>query len=59
MPRRSSGTPSQIYQLKITLRDSKPPIWRRLDVPDTMTLAQLHHCETSKAQAFSPPPMVC
>jgi hypothetical protein len=43
MPRRSSATPSQIYQLKITLRDSKPPIWRRLDVPNTMTLAQLHH----------------
>ena len=43
MPRRSSATPSQIYQIKITLRDSKPPIWRRLDVPDTMTLAQLHH----------------
>jgi hypothetical protein len=43
MPRRTSAIPSQIYQLKITVRDSKPPIWRRLDVPDTMTLAQLHH----------------
>lgn len=41
MPRRST-TPNQIYQLKITLKDSKPPIWRRVEMPDTVTLAQLH-----------------
>jgi hypothetical protein len=41
MPRRSVS-PSQIYQLKITLKDSKPPIWRRIEVPGTITLAQLH-----------------
>jgi hypothetical protein len=41
MPRRST-TPGQIYQLKITLKDSQPPIWRRVEVPDTVTLAQLH-----------------
>ncbi len=30
------------YQLKITLRDSKPPIWRRFSVPESITLPKLH-----------------
>lgn len=30
------------YQLKITLRGSRPPIWRRFVVPDTITLPELH-----------------
>lgn len=32
----------QIYQLRITLRDSKPPIWRQVAVPSGLTLGQLH-----------------
>jgi hypothetical protein len=32
-----------VYQLKITLRDSKPPIWRRILVPGHATLFDLHH----------------
>jgi hypothetical protein len=31
-----------IYQFKVTLKDSDPPIWRRIQVPDC-TLGQLHY----------------
>ncbi|MFZ4525149.1 MAG: plasmid pRiA4b ORF-3 family protein [Chlorobium sp.] len=35
-------TPKSIYQLKVTLMGSKPPIWRRILVADTITLGKLH-----------------
>ena len=31
-----------IYQLKVTLEDIRPPIWRRLLIPPSATLADLH-----------------
>jgi len=34
--------PQEIYQLKITLLDTRPPIWRRLLVPARLTLEVLH-----------------
>ena len=37
------ATPGEIYQIKVTLRHSKPPIWRRIQVPGDVNLAKLHH----------------
>ena len=41
MPNRTT-VPERIHQLKVTLKGSKPPIWRRLEIADTATLAKLH-----------------
>ena len=35
--------PKQIYQLKITLKDINPPIWRRLLISNYYTFSDLHH----------------
>jgi len=35
-------TSTSIYQLKVTLRDSHPAIWRRIQVADTILLPHLH-----------------
>ena len=45
MPRRQVDPPagsSQLYELKVTLRDSRPPIWRRLRVLGDTALHSLH-----------------
>src|SRR5262249_10844723 len=38
MPRQ----PSPIYQIKITLNEYRPAIWRRFQVPGSITLGKLH-----------------
>src|SRR5580698_8954743 len=34
--------PQEIYQVKVTLLGTRPPIWRRLLVPADLTLEDLH-----------------
>jgi hypothetical protein len=43
MVRRSKESSAPIYQLKVTLRDLRPPVWRRLQVPGDVTLTRLHY----------------
>ncbi|MEM8505859.1 MAG: plasmid pRiA4b ORF-3 family protein [Cyanobacteria bacterium P01_D01_bin.1] len=38
-----SKTLPAVYQLKITLADSAPEVWRRVIIPSSATLAELHH----------------
>jgi hypothetical protein len=40
-PPRGDGSDA-VYQLKITLLDTSPPIWRRFALPATATLETLH-----------------
>jgi Plasmid pRiA4b ORF-3-like protein len=42
MPAKKSAVSPEIYQLKVTLLGTSPPIWRRLMAPADLTLAQLH-----------------
>jgi Plasmid pRiA4b ORF-3-like protein len=40
--RSKASRSSEIYQIKITLRNIRPPVWRRVLVPSDFTLGQLH-----------------
>jgi len=40
--RRQSPVPQRIYELKVTLREIYPPIWRQVHVRSDTTLAKLH-----------------
>src|SRR4051795_5020905 len=39
---RTSNASKTPLSLKVTLRDTKPPVWRRLLIPGEMTLGDLH-----------------
>lgn len=39
----TKATLDSVYQLKITLREIEPPIWRRILIPATMSLGELHY----------------
>jgi hypothetical protein len=42
MPSKKIAPPNAVYTLKVTLKGIRPPMWRRVLVADTTTLAQLH-----------------
>lgn len=42
MPSRKPSTPTCLYQIKITLQDLRPPIWRRVQVRSDISLGELH-----------------
>ena len=41
MPRRVARSTTSAFQLRIALREVEPPVWRRIQVPGSITLMQL------------------
>jgi Plasmid pRiA4b ORF-3-like protein len=42
MARTPRTTTRVVYQIKVTLKGSKPPIWRRMQITSDTTLVQFH-----------------
>ena len=42
VPKTNQAKNADIFQLKVTIRGSRPPIWRRLQLPADMRLDKLH-----------------
>lgn len=43
MTKKTANDESKVYVIKVTLLGSEPPIWRRIEVLPTASLAMLHH----------------
>ncbi len=41
--KKATSSTTRIYQIKVTLNASKPPIWRRILVPDDINLEKFHY----------------
>lgn len=41
-PRKTTNSTTTVHTVKVTLRGSSPPIWRRLELPSRATLLQVH-----------------
>ena len=39
LPEHAAAT---VHQVKVSLHDAKPPVWRRLEIPSAMTLDRVH-----------------
>jgi hypothetical protein len=42
LPKARKDAPTTVHRVKVTLYGSKPPIWRRLDIPSATTLDLIH-----------------
>ncbi len=43
-----------VHQLKVTLKGTKPPVWRRLQVPSAATLEDLHQVICAASTSSTP-----
>ena len=45
-----------VYQMKATILGTKPPVWRRLLVPEDIRLSELHQCPAGRLRLVELPP---